>query len=211
MEAAAKAKENSKPDPKPKKEAPKKKEPKPAPKKTAPNKTTAAVGAGAVAASAKAKPKNPKPTPKTTPKPAPKKSAIHKEAKVVKPKQKNADIHAALDAAALKQNPTTTSVHEHHDWNLHDPGVHKEIAKEYPVGVTEEVYMKGKKEITERVVVKDGKGDIYWKVKHPWGGVYYFKNSSIPISAVEFDLYTTIKDDKGQIIPPYHIDRVGDH
>lgn len=199
-EEEAKVKEPKKEEPK--KEEPKKSSPKPAVKAPAPKAPTpapkkavvsAGVGAAAVAVA------------------KPKKSEIHKDAKQVKPKSKNADIHAALDAAAMKQNPTTTSVHEHHDWNIHDPGVHQEIAKEYPEGVTEEVYMQGKKQITERVVVKDGKGDIFMKILHPWGGVFYFKNMSTPISAIEFDLFTTVKDENGKVIPPYHIDRQGDH
>ncbi|MDA7730521.1 hypothetical protein N8833_02005, partial [Salibacteraceae bacterium] len=143
---------------------------------------------------------------------AEKKKELHATAKkVTKPKDKHNDIHAKLDQAAAAQNPKTTSIHEHHDWNMNQPGVHEEIAKEYPIGVTEEVYMKCNKEILERVVVKDGMGSIYWRVKHPWGGVYYFKNANVSISSVEFDLFTTIKDDEGNVIEPYHIDRVNDH
>ncbi len=52
----------------------------------------------------------------------------------------------------------------------------EELAREYEDGVYENTFMEGKKSITERIVVKDGKGDLYRKVVHPWGGVYYFKN-----------------------------------
>lgn len=140
-----------------------------------------------------------------------KKKELHATSKKVKPKDDHADKLAKLDAAALAQTPKTTSIHEHHNWNMKEPGVHKQIALEYPLGVTEEVYMKGNKEITERVVVKEGRGDIYWRIKHPWGGVYYFKNNTVNISSVEFDLYTTLKDENGNIIEPFHIDRVQDH
>ena len=141
-----------------------------------------------------------------------KKAAMHSTAKKTnKSEDKHADIHAKLDQAAMAQNPKSTSIHEHHDWDMNQPGMRVAIAKEYPEGVTEEIYMKGNKEITERVVVKDGKGDIYWKIKHPWGGVYYFKNTTTNISSVEFDLFTMIKDEDGNIIEPYHIDRVQDH
>lgn len=140
-----------------------------------------------------------------------KKQELHTTSKKVKQDDSHVDKLAKLDAAAMAQNPKTSSIHEHHDFNMNEPDVFKKIAQEYPEGVTEEIYMKGNKQITERVVVKDGHGSIYSKIVHPWGGVYYFKNSSINISAIEFELYTTLKDEDGAIIPPYHIDRVQDH
>jgi len=186
--------------PEPKKEVVKKSVPKPPVKKPAVAVSKPKATAGTAAAIAKKEEH------------AEKKKELHATAKkVTKPKDKHNDIHAKLDQAAAAQNPKTTSIHEHHDWNMNQPGVHEEIAKEYPIGVTEEVYMKGNKEILERVVVKDGMGSIYWRVKHPWGGVYYFKNANVSISSVEFDLFTTIKDDEGNVIEPYHIDRVNDH
>ena len=131
--------------------------------------------------------------------------------KTSQPENKHADILAKLNQAGLEQNPKSSSIEEHHEWDMGQPGVSKEIAKEYPEGVTEEVYMKGNKEITERVVVRDGRGDIFWKVTHPWGGIYYFKNNTTNISSYEFDLFTTIKDEDGNVIEPYHIDRVQNH
>ncbi len=191
-------KEEKKPEPK--KEVVKKSVPKPPVKKPAVAVSKPKATAGTAAAIAKKEEH------------AEKKKELHATAKkVTKPKDKHNDIHAKLDQAAAAQNPKTTSIHEHHDWNMNQPGVHEEIAKEYPIGVTEEVYMKGNKEILERLVVKDGMGSIYWRVKHPWGGVYYFKNANVSISSVEFDLFTTIKDDEGNVIEPYHIDRVNDH
>ncbi|MDB9984046.1 hypothetical protein OAE00_00830 [bacterium] len=191
-------KEEKKPEPK--KEVVKKSVPKPPVKKPAVAVSKPKATAGTAAAIAKKEEH------------AEKRKELHATAKkVTKPKDKHNDIHAKLDQAAAAQNPKTTSIHEHHDWNMNQPGVHEEIAKEYPIGVTEEVYMKGNKEILERVVVKDGMGSIYWRVKHPWGGVYYFKNANVSISSVEFDLFTTIKDDEGNVIEPYHIDRVNDH
>lgn len=131
--------------------------------------------------------------------------------KTSQPENKHADILAKLNQAGLEQNPKSSSIEEHHEWDMGQPGVSKEIAKEYPEGVTEEVYMKGNKEITERAVVRDGRGDIFWKVTHPWGGIYYFKNNTTNISSYEFDLFTTIKDEDGNVIEPYHIDRVQNH
>ncbi len=202
-------KEEKKPEPKkevPKKEVIKKAIPKPSIKKPPVKKSAVAVAkpkaAGAGTAAAKVK----------LSEHAEKKKELYASAKkVTKPKDKHDDIHALLDKAAVAQNPTTTSIHEHHDWNMKQPGVHEEIATEYPVGVTEEIYMKGNKEILERVVVKDGLGSIYWRVKHSWGGVYHFKNANVAITSIEFDLFTRIKDVEGNVVEPYHIDRVNDH
>jgi hypothetical protein len=52
----------------------------------------------------------------------------------------------------------------------------KELAQKYPNGVTETVTTEGNKVITQRVIVKDGKGDEFRKVEHSWGGVFFFKN-----------------------------------
>lgn len=54
--------------------------------------------------------------------------------------------------------------------------IQEELADEFPDGVTEEVFQEGNRTITKRIVVKDGLGDEYRKVKHGWGGVFYFKN-----------------------------------
>lgn len=56
--------------------------------------------------------------------------------------------------------------------------IRNELADEFPDGITEEVFTEGNRTITKRVVVKDGKGDEYRKVKHGWGGVFYFKNGT---------------------------------
>ena len=51
----------------------------------------------------------------------------------------------------------------------------KYLAQVYPVGWTEEFETDGKKKITKRILVKDGRGDEYMKVVHPYA-TYYFKN-----------------------------------
>lgn len=56
--------------------------------------------------------------------------------------------------------------------------IQEELAAEYYDGITEETFTDGNRTITKRVVVKDGKGDEYRKVKHGWGGVFYFKNGT---------------------------------
>lgn len=57
----------------------------------------------------------------------------------------------------------------------------KEIARTYPQGITRDEYKEGNKVVTVIYVVEGSKGVEYKKVKHDWGGVYYFRNEeSIP-------------------------------
>jgi colicin import membrane protein len=51
-----------------------------------------------------------------------------------------------------------------------------EVALEYPPGLTEERYMDAKKQVTIRIVVKDGHAAMFKKVIQPWGQTFYFKN-----------------------------------
>lgn len=55
------------------------------------------------------------------------------------------------------------------------------LAEEYNEGVTQRSYEEGNRKITERVVVKNNKGNVYKRVEHAWGGKFYFKNGT-PIS-----------------------------
>lgn len=52
------------------------------------------------------------------------------------------------------------------------------LGKKFPEGLTEKTYKEGSKTITRRIVVKGGQGTEYQKIKHNWGGVYYFKNGN---------------------------------
>lgn len=57
----------------------------------------------------------------------------------------------------------------------------REIAQKYPQGVTREEFKQGNKIIYLIYVVEGNKGVEYKKVKHDWGGEYYFRNElSIP-------------------------------
>ena len=49
-----------------------------------------------------------------------------------------------------------------------------ELGKAYPEGVTEEKNQGKRKDITKRVVVKEGVGSEFFKIHHDWGGIYYF-------------------------------------
>ncbi|PCH94062.1 MAG: hypothetical protein COB85_06075 [Bacteroidetes bacterium] len=56
-----------------------------------------------------------------------------------------------------------------------------ELALEYPEGLTEEKYMDGQKKVVQRIVVSEGRADVYKMVIQPWGARFYFKNhASIP-------------------------------
>lgn len=54
----------------------------------------------------------------------------------------------------------------------------KDLAKQYPSGLTETTTKEGNKTIITRVIVSEGKGNEYKKVVHNWGGVFYFKNGT---------------------------------
>jgi len=66
-----------------------------------------------------------------------------------------------------------------------------QLSKEYPEGVTEVVYTKGNKEITKRVVISGGQGSVYRKVKHNWGGEFFFKNND-PVTKFIWDKETVL-------------------
>ncbi len=51
-----------------------------------------------------------------------------------------------------------------------------ELGQKFPDGITETISVEGNKNVTQRVVVRSGKGDEYRRVEHSWGGVFYFKN-----------------------------------
>ncbi len=54
----------------------------------------------------------------------------------------------------------------------------KDLARQYPSGLTETTTKEGNKTIITRVIVSGGKGNEYKKVIHNWGGVFYFKNGT---------------------------------
>ncbi len=56
-----------------------------------------------------------------------------------------------------------------------------ELVTKYPQGVTKKEYKEGSKVISLIIVISDDKGVEYKKVKHDWGGEYYFRNGeSVP-------------------------------
>jgi len=63
------------------------------------------------------------------------------------------------------------------------------LAKEYPEGITVEQYEKGKRTITRVIVNYDGVATDYRKVKHSWGGTFYFRNGQ-SISGTVFRIET---------------------
>jgi hypothetical protein len=67
-----------------------------------------------------------------------------------------------------------------------------ELAKKYPLGVTEEKVKEGSNNITRRIVVIGNKGVLYTKKETNFGTVYYFKDGS-PITEQEWNKETVIK------------------
>jgi tetratricopeptide (TPR) repeat protein len=52
----------------------------------------------------------------------------------------------------------------------------RNLADQYPEGVTIQYAKVKGRSLTRYIVVKEGLADEYWKVEHDWGGVFYFKN-----------------------------------
>lgn len=87
----------------------------------------------------------------------------------VKTRTKQIDSQQAREVMEDRFNPTPEKSVE---------DVRAGLANTYPVGLTEESFMEGTRTITKRVVVKGGSGDEYRRVRHAWGGVFYFKNGT---------------------------------
>lgn len=67
-----------------------------------------------------------------------------------------------------------------------------ELAKKYPVGVTEEKSKEGNMNITKRIVVSGNKGVLYTRKETSFGSVYYFKDGN-PITEQEWNKETVVK------------------
>jgi hypothetical protein len=67
-----------------------------------------------------------------------------------------------------------------------------ELAKKYPLGVTEEKVKEGNNNITRRIVVTGNKGVLYTKKETSFGTVYYFKDGA-PITEQLWDKETVVK------------------
>ena len=55
----------------------------------------------------------------------------------------------------------------------------EDLGQRYEDGVHEKTFTEGNKTITERIVVKEGLGDIYRRVQYAWGAFYFKNNKSV--------------------------------
>lgn len=62
---------------------------------------------------------------------------------------------------------------------LTESELRKDLGNRYEDGVHENTFTEGNKEITERIVVKDGLGDLYRRVQYKWGAFYFKNNKSV--------------------------------
>jgi len=85
----------------------------------------------------------------------------------IKPKEKVAE-------KAKEKYPKEFKLSE--DDKKKSSGFMSELAKKYPQGLTEEVSEDGSKKTIRRIIVDGNIGVEYKKVKHSWGGEFYFKN-----------------------------------
>jgi len=75
------------------------------------------------------------------------------------------------------------------DNKKHEEAYLSKLAREYPEGVTTEHYEEDNRKITRVIVNYDGIATDYRKVKHSWGGTFYFRNGR-SISSTVFRLET---------------------
>ena len=127
---------------------------------------------------------------------APEKKVVEKPKPPTPPKSnysddfKNHEVHKT--AKTFSDEKTVNYNNDNHDFdlanaNFSDPHFYLELQDRYPVGVTEEIKNEGKKVITYRVVIdNEHHGYLYRKIKHPWGGEFFFKNNT-SISNFQFD------------------------
>ncbi len=68
----------------------------------------------------------------------------------------------------------------------------KELKEKYKDGKTVEVIEAKSKTTTRTIIKKDGKVNVYLKVKHNWGGEYYFiDNSPVKVQSITKHYYET--------------------
>ena len=75
---------------------------------------------------------------------------------------------------------------------LNDQAFKNDLAKKYPVGMTEEKTKESNMNVTRRIVVIGNKGVLYEKKETAFGAVYYFKDG-VPITEKEYTKGTDIK------------------
>jgi hypothetical protein len=89
---------------------------------------------------------------------------------------------ATLDHKAreehMKQSPATTQQDSLFRLDKTSEAFRQALAIKYPEGVTEELIEDERKTTIRRIVVIGNSGAEYLKVKHVWGGLYYFKNGT---------------------------------
>jgi len=99
---------------------------------------------------------------------------VKQAARIAKQTQQNDTVRAQNDAEPVIEQEYKEA------FNLPDTVERvtylRNLASQYPEGVTiQYAKVKGRR-LTRYIVVKEGLADEYWKVEHDWGGVFYFKN-----------------------------------
>jgi hypothetical protein len=93
----------------------------------------------------------------------------------------------AREAAALKQAEAAAAVTSAKNLLEKAPLKTKDAGR--ILSRNEKIYREGTKEITEITIEREFQTFIYRKVKHDWGGMYYFKNDA-SITKYDFDTET---------------------
>lgn len=90
-----------------------------------------------------------------------------------------------MQLATLDKHAKEEKAHAGHEKNIELENLDKgseafkqALAAHYPDGITEETIQGQRKTIIRRIVVVGNTGSEYLRVKHDWGGIYYFKNGA---------------------------------
>ena len=100
------------------------------------------------------------------------------EAEKKNPKEVKEEVKVKAPSAKETETVKVEAPKQTEDAPKTEKEIQAELGAAYPDGITEKVFKEGNKEVTQRIVVKNKLGNEYRMVKHPWGGVFYFKNGT---------------------------------
>lgn len=120
----------------------------------------------------------PIPEPETEPthKPEPEPISKPKRTPEPEPEEPKQTFKLELGEAPVGEKEKTKSVIRTEKIDKTSEEYQIQLAKEYPEGITEDIYKEGSATITKRIVVKNNMGNEYKKAVHGWGGTFYFRN-----------------------------------
>ena len=114
---------------------------------------------------------------------------FYEKAKGFKPESKEVNTALALLQKAPQKPKAAEQAVDLDKMDKKSTEFQSKLASLYPEGKTVNNSSKGNKKITQIIMVKEGRGIEYQKIKYNWGGVYYFRNGD-PITQLIFEKET---------------------